>query len=540
MKKILLSIVAVLFGIALNAQVSVWDGTAEPWTNGSGTPEDPYLIENAQNMAYLAQQVNAPNTHNPIGYDIFEDTYFLLTTDLDLGGESGLLWAPVGKYDGIHAISTWFCGNFNGDGHAIHNMRVEYSGQSNLSFGLFGNARYGSIRDLIMESNCSVDIIYENIAGESGLCVGSILGQGNNMCLDGCVNKAAVNVDGGGSYFGARCGGLFGVVSLGTITNCHNIGSVYCREWDDFGNHAPAGIVGGAGDCTIFGCTNTGDITCVKYNYGLHQGGVASGGIIGSAGGNITVEQCYNTGIILTDEVEAHNVPICSGGIVGCSNTGASMLNLLIKNCYSVADISAITVMPEDKGNYAGGIFGGTYNTTGWGENYTTDITIVNCYAVGVISADTIGGILAKYGFITEPELPERSAMVSNSFFVNSIKSDNDYGVAVSEEYMKSEEFVDALNIDDIVFKLDENNENNGYPVFVSRHPLNIEDNNAVYYYSVYPNPANDYHSGADFRVGVKAGPEPFRKTSVAVVVIGYDVNQVPVEIRHRRLVLYA
>ena len=50
MKKITLIIIAVLMGLALNAQISVWDGTAEPWTHGSGTEDDPYLIENAQQL----------------------------------------------------------------------------------------------------------------------------------------------------------------------------------------------------------------------------------------------------------------------------------------------------------------------------------------------------------------------------------------------------------------------------------------------------------------------------------------------------------
>ena len=495
MKKQIVTLVVVLLAMALNAQVSVWDGTTEPWINGSGTAEDPYLIESAQNMAYLASQVNAPSAHNPLGYDIFEDTYFRLATDLDLGSTNGLSWTPIGKSDRIHTVTTWFDGHFDGAGHTVFNMKVEYPGnQSNLSFGLFGNARNGSIKDITVYSNCDISVIYENISGESGLHIGSVLGQGHNECLEGCVNRGAVYVDGGFSNFGARCGGLFGVVSSGTIINCHNTGDVYCREFDYYGGHTPAGIVGSAGNCTIFGCSNTGNITCAKYDYGLHTGGVASGGIVGSAGGNVIVEQCCNTGTLLTDELEAHNIPICSGGIVGCSSTGANYpLTLLIRNCYSVADISAITAMPEDKGNYAGGIFGGTYSP-GWDENYTTDITIENCYTVGTIVADTIGGIIAKYGFMPEPELPERQAVALNSYYVNSIESVNDYGIAVSSEYMKSEEFVNALNTDGIVFLMDYENENNGYPILINRYQLSAEDINAApNELLVYPNPASNY-----------------------------------------------
>lgn len=46
---------SVMLSGMLNAQVSVWDGSAEPWTHGSGTAEDPYLIESAANLAWLSQ-----------------------------------------------------------------------------------------------------------------------------------------------------------------------------------------------------------------------------------------------------------------------------------------------------------------------------------------------------------------------------------------------------------------------------------------------------------------------------------------------------
>ena len=43
---------------------STWNGTsAEVWANGSGTASSPYLIEKAEHLAYLAQQVNAGTTY---------------------------------------------------------------------------------------------------------------------------------------------------------------------------------------------------------------------------------------------------------------------------------------------------------------------------------------------------------------------------------------------------------------------------------------------------------------------------------------------
>ena len=57
MKKLFTLLGAIALTCNLMA-VNVWDGSSEPWTNGSGTMEDPYLIETAANLAYLAEKVN--------------------------------------------------------------------------------------------------------------------------------------------------------------------------------------------------------------------------------------------------------------------------------------------------------------------------------------------------------------------------------------------------------------------------------------------------------------------------------------------------
>ena len=474
MRKHFITLVAVLLGMALNAQVSVWDGTTMPWTHGSGTQEDPYLIENAQNMAYLAQQVNAPDTYNSYGHDVFTDVYFRLTTDLDLGGANSYLWTPVGRT--TPRFSTWFCGHFDGDGHKIQNMLIDYT-ESTTSYGLFGNARYGSITDILLAANCKVDLRFGN--QYEAIFVGGVLGCGINICLENCANRGLVKSHGGELNWGLYCGGLFGQVDSGTITNCHNRGDVYSREWDDFGSHAPAGIVAQAIDCTIVGCSNSGNITCVKFYYGMHAGGVSSGGIVGNANGTTSVEQCYNTGKLITTETDASNMSLSSGGIVGIS--GGSV-TLSIKNCYNVADVSVIKI-PENKEDYAGGILGGTQID----YNDSPNITIDNCYAVGAIEADTVGGIIAKFGVMPA----YKGLVVSNSYYVNSIVSNNDYGTAVSEDYLKSEDFVNALNVDGIVFAMDLNNENNGYPVFADRDPLGVDENVVSGEISVFPNPSH-------------------------------------------------
>ena len=492
MKKTLLVTVAVLFGVALNAQISTWDGTAESWTKGSGTAEDPYLIESAQNLAYLAQQVNAMNTHTGNYFDVFADTWFLLTTDLDLGGNEGLLWTPIGKDNVANSIKTDFAGHFDGGDHTIYNMSiVAPENKKNSSFGLFGNAIGGSIKNITMASNCDVDIQYPILYYQAGVSVGSVLGFGREVVLENCVNYGVVRADVGYTYLSLSCGGLFGSVNLNsTILNSHNYGDVYCRGAVDYGALSPAGIVSYADGCDIIGCSNSGNITCIKSDFGLQERGLTAGGIVGVARGDCGVERCYNTGTLhVEEEYGQTDIPTSCGGIVGCSYTGPISVSLLIKNCYSVADISAINDNTDNKGNYAGGIFGGTYGYHLNGGIYTTDITIENCYFVGDVTADTIGGICAKEGAL----ICSKSSVVTNSYYINTIESSNDYGASTSEEFMKSKDFVDMLNAEEIVFFADDNNVNNGYPVFEMGDQDFVEDIANNKDVSVYPNPAKDF-----------------------------------------------
>lgn len=59
-----------IMAIAVSAQ-EPWDGTSASWTNGDGSSEKPYLIENGQHLAFLAEQVLAGR--NLCGKILFTD-----------------------------------------------------------------------------------------------------------------------------------------------------------------------------------------------------------------------------------------------------------------------------------------------------------------------------------------------------------------------------------------------------------------------------------------------------------------------------------
>lgn len=80
-KSTLLAIAMCAMCTNMNAQA--WDGTSAECTKGDGSKANPYLIENPQNLAWLAEQVNGGN--------IFIDAQGCVTYPIDLSS----------RYDGI-------------------------------------------------------------------------------------------------------------------------------------------------------------------------------------------------------------------------------------------------------------------------------------------------------------------------------------------------------------------------------------------------------------------------------------------------------
>ena len=77
---------------------AIWDGSiAAGFAGGSGTEDDPYLISNGSELAYLAQQVNSGNSYENVHFKLTNDIYLNDTTDWELWGTTGS--ASAGKAD---------------------------------------------------------------------------------------------------------------------------------------------------------------------------------------------------------------------------------------------------------------------------------------------------------------------------------------------------------------------------------------------------------------------------------------------------------
>ena len=88
---------------------SKWDGSiADSFSGGNGTPENPFLISNGGELAYLKQLL----LEDPENY---QTKSYKLSSDINL---NNLEFSPI----------TNFAGSFDGDGNTIANINVVGTG----------------------------------------------------------------------------------------------------------------------------------------------------------------------------------------------------------------------------------------------------------------------------------------------------------------------------------------------------------------------------------------------------------------------------
>ena len=131
------------------------DLIATDYAGGSGTKDDPWLISNDLELAKLAHDVTNGDTKA-----MFAGKYFKLTADIDLSKGK---WMPIGTWKcDKKENDRYFAGKFDGDGHTISNMQIEWVNATGFeaSWGLFGRlygtsasseATYASVTNLIIK-----------------------------------------------------------------------------------------------------------------------------------------------------------------------------------------------------------------------------------------------------------------------------------------------------------------------------------------------------------------------------------------------------
>jgi hypothetical protein len=288
MKHLFTTILAIFLTCNMMA-TNIWDGTAEPWTHGTGVSSDPYLIETAANLAYLAQMVN--QGYQAQGMEVYAHTYFLMTDDFDL---NNINWTPIGNvsYANSNLSGYYFAGVFDGWYHTISNLKIQTNASITGLFAGLGGTQSpppgdggGQVRHL--------SVVNGNITS-TGFGAGGIVGAlaGDAMVFQ-CSYSGTIQVSNGESFCGA--GGIVAAAINGGITECSFSGSVSASNSAFTGAAGAGGIVGIAMESTaIGGCYNTGTVTGSALIISV------AAGIVGATlqENDVSVYSCYNIGTV--------------------------------------------------------------------------------------------------------------------------------------------------------------------------------------------------------------------------------------------------
>ena len=301
---LMLFVMAVILPQILNAQVSVWDGTYAPWTHGTGTEADPFLIENAQQLAYLANRVN--NGLDAAGGHVSNhDLHYKLMTDVNLNGSETFQWTPIGYW--ISETNYYsFGGHFDGNNHTVSGLHIK---SSDNRIGFFGYTDGATIENFILSGDTVVHTTYNQ-----GY-VGGFIGYADATIIKNCSNACGIS----SMYYSfCYCGGIVGGCNYSHIESCYNTGDVSSGTYGS----SSGGIVGSCfnsySTLNIKNSFNTGNISSRTY----------AGGIVGAVldynNITITITNSYNKGSVSTEDSYA------CGGIVGHSTSG----QINITNCF--------------------------------------------------------------------------------------------------------------------------------------------------------------------------------------------------------------
>ena len=319
---------------------------------GSGTESDPYQIGTAEGLKLFHDIVNGEN-----GRTQKLDACATLTADIVLndgtfdedgnytpGPSSAALteWSPMGVSN-----STVYAGTFDGAGHTIQGL---YRSANKSLAGLFGLTNGATIKNVKVTgylgsaksaggiaahteqttiTGC-VNAATVNAYTGGQESIGGIVGttELSSQIID-CINIGVIKCQAGDAD-PVFAGGIAGYLSSdSTISSCSNGGKVIgaCNDNGSYCRSQIGGIVGIATLGTITDCYNAGSVTDITPEDPNSEPWV--GGIVGSAPGHsskylsVTISNCYSTG-----SVTANNTTAKVGGITGNAE------NIAITNCY--------------------------------------------------------------------------------------------------------------------------------------------------------------------------------------------------------------
>ena len=362
-----LLLVAMLIPASVNAADN-WEYEKSANFQGKGTITDPYLIQNAQDLASLAYEVSkGALSHNEYDGKYFKQTADIVLNDnvlktatLDAYGRyqngdalSNLKdWIPIGIYgrSGNSESPYWFKGHYDGNGHSISGIYC-YRGATanNISkgngydnyLGLFGAVQGGSIKNLTLK-DCLIRVREVSVSsGNEWRYIGTIVGRAKNEELSNCaVENSAICFDMGNRSTQTSVGGIIGYSEIDkdnnkdyVLSNCSFNG--WLNVFNDDNQCSPS--IGG-----ICGSINAAEAYFSSYATPTLSNCIARGVI------------AYNYNNIATARKET---AVYSGGILGNFLRSETTLSNYA-NIYRCTNFINMELVSTESDVYAGGVVG--------------------------------------------------------------------------------------------------------------------------------------------------------------------------------------
>lgn len=259
--------------------------------DGDGSAENPYLLKTKDDLITLSKVTT-------VIQQLFPDTYFKLTNDIDLEKDKSFLGICASIITGSSDAHVQFAGHIDGDGHAIHNMVIPNSmvwttepadgklgtpktGSCIGYKGFVGRlAPEGSVKNLTIAADCDLTDMWATSAAVVGY---------NYGLVENCKNYAKV------AGYSCWIGGIVGQnLKNAVVRNCYNAGNIVT-------GYMNVGGIAGSNNGLIENCENAGDIeACVLSTFisgskveKLRNAGGITGGMTGGR-----VANCVNSGTI--------------------------------------------------------------------------------------------------------------------------------------------------------------------------------------------------------------------------------------------------
>ena len=299
---------------------------------GSGTEEDPYLLEDAAHLDNLNELVSEGET--------FEGTYFQITNDITVSNG----WDGIG-YARVEITNTWgsmipstkefkpFMGTLDGQGYT-----VTFPAGSQPLFDCVRNA---TIKNIKIFGDIADDGLIANYAQD---------GYNKTADISGITVLSGTKIAGSGLLGGYASGS-----NVVNITDCH------IEEGVTIGSAAASNIGGIAGD---FNGTIS-DSSCAATVYGKDfVGGIVAGQ--GQSMSNTVISDCVFSGQVIASGNYV-------GGISGCGYTGTGWGFSPNAGCIDIKDCTVTGSITG--GDYVGGILGAEPGVVQCWSNATGEIT---------------------------------------------------------------------------------------------------------------------------------------------------------------------